>query len=308
MKKERDAMSKANEEQSAAQSTFDVVHALDEGIRNHEAWIKGLHQTLVCDEAHANGADLGEEPHRCCAFGRWYYGDAQHSPIHDHKLFVPLGDIHQSMHGAARDILLAKEGGERIEVDAYDRFINQANLFKLEVRNIQYDMMSRVCAVDQLTGVWNRYAMQFKLNQEHERVSRGNESACIAVMDLDHFKVVNDTHGHPEGDHVLRTLIGFCRGRLRKYDSMFRYGGEEFLICLPDTNQNDAAALIERLREAVAATPIRLSNGEEVCVTASFGVACLAPDKQLDDAIHQADTALLRAKQEGRDRVRIWGE
>ena len=301
-------MPKANEEHGAAQSTFEAVHALDEGIRNHEAWIKGLHQTLVCDEEHANDDDLGDEPHRHCAFGRWYYGPAQQSAIHDHKLFVPLGDIHQAMHAAARDILLAKGDGERIEVAAYERFVNQANLFKLEVRNIQYDMMSRVCAVDQLTGVWNRYAMQFKLSQEHERVARGHESACIAVMDLDHFKVVNDTHGHPEGDHVLRTVTGFCRERLRKYDSMFRYGGEEFLICLPDTGPDEAGALIERLRESLAANPIRLTNGEEIRVTASFGVACLAPDEELDAAIHQADHALLCAKQSGRDRVCVWEE
>lgn len=301
-------MPHANDEHGVAQSTFDAVHALDEGIRNHEVWIKTLHQTLVCGDEHGNAADLGDEPHRHCAFGRWYYGEAQHSAIHDHKLFAPMGDVHRAMHAAAGEILRHKLNGERIEVAAYERFISEANLFKLEVRNIQYDMMSRVCAVDQLTGVWNRYAMQFKLNQEHERVSRGNESACLAVMDLDHFKAVNDAHGHPEGDHVLRSVTGFCRERLRKYDSMFRYGGEEFLICLPDTAQEVAGSLVERLREALAATPIRLTNGDQIQVTASFGIACLAPDKQLDDAIHQADHALLRAKQEGRDRVRIWGE
>ena len=74
-------MVQANEEQSAAQSTFDAVHALDEGIRNHEAWIKVLHQTLVCGDEHANSADLGDEPHRHCAFGRWYYGAARSSAI-----------------------------------------------------------------------------------------------------------------------------------------------------------------------------------------------------------------------------------
>ena len=87
---------------------------------------------------------------------------------------------------------------------------------------------------------------------------------------------------------------------------MFRYGGAEFLICLPETEQEDAHTLIERLREGLAAAPIRLTSGEEIAVTASFGVACLARDKPLDDAIHQADHALLRAKQEGWDRVCVW--
>ncbi|HEA26529.1 MAG TPA: GGDEF domain-containing protein [Ectothiorhodospiraceae bacterium] len=166
--------------------------------------------------------------------------------------------------------------------------------------------MSEVCVVDHLTGAWNRYAMYSQLHQEKERLARTGDSCVICMMDIDYFKRVNDDHGHRVGDHVLKTVVGFCSDSLRKYDSIYRYGGEEFLFCLPNAGQDEARVVIERLCVSLGKQPIQLPNGESLSVTASFGISCLHKESSVEETIQKADHALLCAKAKGRDRVCCW--
>jgi diguanylate cyclase (GGDEF)-like protein len=126
------------------------------------------------------------------------------------------------------------------------------------------------------------------------------------MMDIDYFKRVNDNHGHIAGDKVLKTVIDFCTASLRKYDSIYRYGGEEFLFCLPDAEQDEARNIIERLCASLGKHPITLPGGESLFVTASFGMTGLLKDTSIEDSIQAADHALLCAKAQGRNRVCCW--
>ena len=122
----------------------------------------------------------------------------------------------------------------------------------------------------------------------------------LVALDIDHFKAVNDTHGHDAGDAVLRELAGLLRMRLRQSDRAFRLGGEEFLLLLDGTDAQDACGVAEELRTSLAGRT--LASG--LNVTASFGVAGLRPDDKGDAWMRRADEMLYRAKAEGRNRVR----
>lgn len=284
---------------------FRTVRGLDAGLNNHDAWLKSLHQVLVCDGPHENPDDLSEQAHRLCRFGQWYYGE-QPEELRCNQKFQQLGELHKGMHAHARGVLIQKLAQQPVPVPQYDAFISDALTFKLEVRNFQFELMSQVCSVDHLTGAWNRHAMMHRLGQEHERLLRNGEPACLCLMDLDHFKAVNDGHGHPAGDQVLRQVIAFASKQLRNYDSIFRYGGEEFLFCLPNSDEEVAVSVIERLRQGLAELPIILPGGESITITASFGIARMEGEQEIEMTIQQADNALLCAKARGRDRSCVW--
>lgn len=142
------------------------------------------------------------------------------------------------------------------------------------------------------------------LVKEFQRAGRKKHSLSLALLDIDHFKTINDTHGHQQGDAVLTALAAVIQGELRSYDVVARYGGEEFIALLPDTSAAEGIAVAERLRLAVARmvfpTPL-----ERLRVTVSLGVAAYPAERvaTVDDLIREADAALYRAKNGGRNRV-----
>lgn len=284
---------------------FSSIWALDAGISNHEVWIGQLHQSLICENEHANPADLYPDAHCHCKFGQWLYS-TETETLKQHASFDTVEQKHQQMHDLARHLLDKTQNSQRISEQEYCDFTAQAMAFKLEVRNLQYLLMSQVCVVDHLTGAWNRYAMYSKLNQEKERLERTGHPCSICMMDIDYFKRINDNHGHAVGDQVLREVINFCRTTLRKYDSIYRYGGEEFLFILPDAEQDETRTVIKRLCDSLREHSIPLPEGESLAITASFGIASMQKGISVDDTIRSVDHALLCAKAKGRDCVCDW--
>jgi diguanylate cyclase (GGDEF)-like protein len=157
---------------------------------------------------------------------------------------------------------------------------------------------------DSLTLVWNRPSILEILDRELERSVREMRPIGLVMFDLDHFKEVNDTHGHLAGDVVLRETASRISGALRKYDSFGRYGGEEFLIVLPGCDERSTRAQAERTRQVLESEPIDL-DGVTVRVTASFGATTFLPGtcSTARELIRTADDALYQAKSEGRNRV-----
>ncbi|MET1757185.1 sensor domain-containing diguanylate cyclase [Novosphingobium sp. RD2P27] len=162
--------------------------------------------------------------------------------------------------------------------------------------------LRRIAGRDQLTGALTRRGFIESAMQEIERFRRYGRIASIVMIDIDHFKAINDTHGHPAGDAVLREVAGILRGQERASDLLGRIGGEEFAMLMPETNAQGALAVAERLRAAIATTPVEAGSGIQLQVTASFGIA------QLDAAIINpdgwfaaADVPLYAAKRAGRN-------
>lgn len=155
---------------------------------------------------------------------------------------------------------------------------------------------------DVLTGLWNRAALLGILAREMARAAREAAPLAVALIDIDRFKSINDTHGHEAGDIVLRETAWRMRAELRPYDALGRYGGEEFLAVLPGCGAGDALSLAERLRARVAATTIDVT-GRPLRATVSIGVTVWDGLSDSHALLRSADEALYRAKRDGRDRV-----
>lgn len=164
--------------------------------------------------------------------------------------------------------------------------------------------LARLAATDPLTGLPNRRYLEQTGNIELDRVRRFGGSASVIMLDVDHFKAVNDTYGHAVGDEALRCLARTCKESLRQMDVFARYGGEEFVVLLPGTTEAGAISVAEKLRVSLAETP--LSDGRnDIALTASFGVAILLPsDAGIDAGVARADAALYAAKHSGRNCVK----
>ena len=169
----------------------------------------------------------------------------------------------------------------------------------LNVLDSVHRRLLALSVVDPLTGAFNRRHMEQALDHALERRRRSGARSSILVIDIDHFKSINDRFGHAAGDHVLRDLVRLVRERSRKLDALFRIGGEEFLMLLPDTGSDDAIMAAEYLRAHVAA----YCRVKGQMVTVSIGVAEAVDGDGVDGWMLRADGALYRAKREGRNQA-----
>lgn len=162
-----------------------------------------------------------------------------------------------------------------------------------------------ISRTDALTGIHNRRSILELLDKEIARTRRHGPPLSVVILDLDHFKSINDTWGHPTGDHVLQVAAALLQQTIRQCDAVGRYGGEEFLILLPDTTLEGARVLADRCRQRLAEELVTAENSENFRVTGSFGLACNEQCLELSAAvmIKAADEALYRAKHGGRNRV-----
>ncbi len=169
---------------------------------------------------------------------------------------------------------------------------------------LRFAQLQSLAITDTLTELFNRRHFMHLLHQEMERARRYHSLVSVAILDIDHFKQVNDTYGHLVGDHVLREVALRCRQCLRDVDTLARFGGEEFSLILPETSYEAALHVAERLRQLVATTPF-VVNGQWLWLTLSIGVATFYPKLHTDPArlIADADQALYLAKRRGRNLV-----
>jgi diguanylate cyclase (GGDEF)-like protein len=163
--------------------------------------------------------------------------------------------------------------------------------------------LARLAVTDDLTLAYNARYLEMRLREEVERARRSSQPLSVAMLDLDHFKRVNDTFGHTRGDVVLRVVADRVRDNTRKIDVLTRRGGEEFLLILPATDKDPAMALAERVRHAVGAEPIEVTPGTFLVQTVSIGLATLHDEESMATLVDRADMAMYEAKRLGRDKV-----
>jgi len=205
-------------------------------------------------------------------------------------------DIVKGLDAGADDFLVKPFSHEELKC----RIRIGERILTLEERILQ------LANTDALTGVLNRRAFLDRMEAELHRAVRRQEPFALIMIDIDHFKKINDAYGHQAGDLVLKKFTNVLAASIRPYDLAARYGGEEFILCLPETSGPQAESVAERIRSNVAAETINLADQSvPVHITASFGVAAfsLGGDDTIDAVINRADGALYRAKADGRNRV-----
>ena len=275
------------------------------GYTPHEAMHQSIDQILTPDSVAINlkylmelQSDLtakrapksfrGEMEYRC-KDGSTYWCDVMATPIlaEDGSLIELLG--------VSRDISEHKRyQGELKKAKESTEALNRA----LEAAN---QRLNRMATTDTLTKLWNRRFIEDRLAHEISMAGRYGHPVSLLMFDIDHFKVVNDTYGHVAGDRVLVALSDLTRRLIRATDYPCRWGGEEFMILMPNTTSTETMSVAEKLRQSIA----QLHIPEVGTVTASFGAATYRPNESIDDWINRADTALYEAKHGGRNTVRV---
>jgi diguanylate cyclase (GGDEF)-like protein len=188
----------------------------------------------------------------------------------------------------------------------------EARVAQLQRENIDLIMKNRVLAEvsarDALTGLYNRWYVMEKIESEMNRSLRHGSPVALLMLDIDHFKRINDSFGHAAGDQVLKSFGQVLRESCRVYDVPGRYGGEEFCIILPETRIGSTTAVAERIRQRLAASRFDVGT-DRVAITASIGIAGMDADGGVVSSaalIERADRALYSAKNNGRNRVEVW--
>ncbi|MDY6978855.1 MAG: diguanylate cyclase [Pseudomonadota bacterium] len=284
------------------QETESTIEILEKAITYHQDWLRQLHESLICKRPF-NDDVYREDAHRHCKLGQWYYTSAPDS-LRGFTIFEQLEPIHTRMHATARLIAEKSSRGETISTTDYATFYrDQQKLIQL-MGELRDQLIETSYSFDPLTGAINRNAFYLIAEKEHALAERTREGYVIVMIDLDHFKQINDRYGHLSGDRVLKETASLIQKRLRSSDVFCRFGGEEFIAFLPSTWLQDAAALFDAILTAVANNPVSIDgSGETIQITASAGLAKHVTGQTLDQVIELADIQLYEAKGQGRNRV-----
>ncbi|MFC4159573.1 GGDEF domain-containing protein [Chitinimonas lacunae] len=226
------------------------------------------------------------------ALGLWYLGCAT---LHWLRLAIFLVEPQQ-------DLFAPRLGSALLFLTVFATEIGVTYGFPLVSRERLLLELDRRATFDGLTDTYNRFAFDTVAQASLARLGREHEGLALLMLDLDHFKQVNDRHGHAAGDAVLRQTAERLRAQLRVGDLLGRYGGEEFVVLLPATSAAEAIEVAERLRQAVRSSPVGY-GAQSITVTISVGVAATVEPVLLERLYRAADLALYSAKRDGRDRV-----
>lgn len=200
------------------------------------------------------------------------------------------------------------DNGEIIDFQGNVRDITARK--QAEAARLHASKLEQIAITDPLTKIYNRRFFYEVAEKEIERAKRSSSLLALIIFDIDHFKEVNDTYGHSTGDQVLINLVNLCQRNIRSMDLFTRFGGEEFVILMPDTDSKSAKETAERLREMVDEKPVATSGETDVSVTISLGIANwdYTNPLEINALLDQADQALYQSKEAGRNRVIVWGE
>jgi diguanylate cyclase len=283
----------------------DLLAQLRQARLEHVAWHDEFLGNLLC---HAPGDPNIEGP--CgpdeCSFGHWYDETAPQE-LRRQPAFESIGAEHRHLHELATRLTdTFRHGRPANRRDVEDLTRTEARL-QLELDALRHELEAALGHRDAVTGAYERDALLPELQEWHELARRGIQHSCVAFLDIDHFKQVNDRFGHLVGDRVLARAVACMAGQLRPYDKLFRYGGDEFVVLLPAVDLGACRSVAERILARLAGTPlVVMEDGQAIRVTGSCGLAELDPEASVEESVERADTALLTAKSSGRNRAVAW--
>lgn len=279
-------------------STF--IAELDAAVEAHMDWTRRiLHFTVLHTFP---GEDvLSPVAHTLCRFGCWFQFYREHFESLDPTAAQRIDIVHKTMHDAIRAICMAVKSGEpgqSADLEAFDQ--SQSELLSL-LASFKTLILSNATRHDPLTGLALRHGIEddFKLFQKN--ALRNNNLLFVVMIDVDHFKLINDNYGHPEGDKVLCQVANTLKANIRGNEPLYRFGGEEFLWLMQCKSREEAEQSAHRLLQAIRTTPVPLANHSTITLTATLGLALAHEENELADVVKRADTALYEGKSLGRN-------
>ena len=279
-----------------------LLQGIDSGIQAHLAWNQKL---LRCALLRKTPGDdmMRPQAHLHCQFGQWFVRERAHLAEFDSGLVADIDGAHTRMHDAVRAMCTAVLEGRGADPEALAAYEDNqsamiSGLVELRHRVVQFAMRE-----DPLTGLPLRHGLENLFDLRCKDAHRSGDHLYLAMIDIDRFKSVNDTFGHPVGDEALKHVAQCLRGALRDSDTLVRWGGEEFLVMLLCSDGEGASVLAERLLRKVRQTPLDLDRGPTLHLSVTVGLAGVCEGDDMAHAIYKADQALLQGKAQGRDRL-----
>jgi len=283
------------------QETEAVIGQVNLAEKNHVEWLARLHEHIICGGPLPDNV-CDKDAYHHCQFGLWFYNETS-VVVRNTQCYQDLGGIHKEMHLAARRLIHSWQKNNKIDVNEYQDFISKQHRLLEKLTALRENLNVTLMSYDNLTGALRRNPFMLLFEKELSQAKRSDATFCIVMMDLDYFKKVNDSYGHLVGDKVLQKTSQTISQGLRTYDSLCRYGGEEFIVLLPDAALDEAKKVIERVRKNVEEQIVDTVEGKKIQVTISAGMTEVDNNKSLSENIDIADKALYKAKSEGRNRV-----
>lgn len=277
-----------------------VIHDLDVAAQSHQDWARRLLRYAILD---GNQPDdmVNVNAHKICKFGQWLDSGGDVLARLDREKKEKLVVAHQAMHDSIREIVMLIPEGKGMEqlLNKLDK--SQKNLFSL-INEFKMLLVTIKNLHDPLTGLPLRQILDHSFSQFQKRCKRNNKLLFIALIDVDHFKKVNDNFGHNVGDDALRHLVTTLAHSIREDESLFRFGSEEFLQLLEVRDEKEVTIAAQRSIDMVRNTPMVLPDGKQLRLTITIGLALVRNEETLRSAVERADAALYEGKRAGRDR------
>lgn len=284
----------------AAPDTARFVTELDAAVQAHMDWTRRIIRFAVL-RTPPDADVIDPLAHTLCRFGAWFCANRAHFDALDPAAAQAVERVHQRMHDAIRAIFSCLDqgtSGSEEELDAFET--TQAELIELLTR-FKTLFLSQAAARDPLTGLPLRHDIETDFARHQKDAARNGSLLYLVMIDIDHFKRVNDSYGHPTGDLVLRQISTTLQQALRGNEPLYRYGGEEFLWLLKCRSVEEAKKSARRALATVGTTPVRIEGGDILRLTITLGLARSSTDEPFDSVFARADRALYEGKRRGRN-------
>lgn len=280
--------------------TESFIAELDAAVEAHMDWTRRILHFTVLHKFPGEDV-LSPVAHTLCRFGCWFQFYRERFVSLDPTAAERIDIAHKAMHDAIRAICMAVKSGEPGQVsdlEAFDQ--SQSELLGLLAR-FKTLILSNAARHDPLTGLALRHGIEDDFLLFQKNALRNDNLLFVVMIDVDHFKLINDNYGHPEGDKVLCQVANTLKANIRGNEPIYRFGGEEFLWLMQCKSHEEAERSAHRLQQSVRTTPVPLSNHNTITLTATLGLALAREGSELADVIKRADTALYEGKNSGRD-------
>lgn len=283
------------------QYRVDTLNDAHDALRD---WQSVIHRALICGPEQVEVFQKWCDNQQCSITHLTQWLADNHAALPQHRLSLQkIQALHQQVTDAACVLLQQRLEQPQVDCAAYTDFEQRVGQLDQAIWRLQSELHFLLFSRDSLTGLPTRRELNSLLPTAIQAAREEGQSVYLCILDIDHFKPINDAYGHHIGDQALRMVSDRIQRVLRRDDTLFRYGGEEFVLLLSHIDcAQTAQSIAERARVAVCQQPLSIQE-HNIEISASFGLACVEHVQQLDAALSAADIALYRAKNQGRNQV-----